>query len=153
MSAASGTAYCPVTGTDGDAAALEIASTSADQDSEITITRFVDGIPQIDEPRLLEAGRSSLIEIPPGQLRTPVTVDWRGAPVVAQYRLTDATERSVATCQTRPSDRWHLSGFDTNRGNTSTIFLFNPFESGRHRHAAVWDHGWASGLDHRLMSC
>ena len=127
--AASGTAYCPVTGADGDAAALEIASTSADQDSEITITRFVDGVPQIDEPRLLEAGRSSLIEIPTGQLRTPVTVDWRGAPVVAQYRLTDASERSVATCQTRPSDRWHLSGFDTNRGNTSTIFLFNPFES------------------------
>ncbi|MEE8602531.1 DUF5719 family protein [Euzebya tangerina] len=127
--ARSGTAYCPMTASEGDTAALEIASTSADEDSQITITRFIDGVPQIDEPRVLEAGRSSTLEIPADQLSTPVTVDWLGAPVLAQYRLTDDTEQAVATCQTRPSDRWYLSGFDTNRGNTSTINLFNPFES------------------------
>lgn len=123
----SGTAYCPVLGSEGDVVELEIASASATDDSLIVITRFVDGTPVSDEPRLLGAGQSAVLDIPADQLANPVAVEWRGAPVVAQYRRVVEGAEGVANCQPRPSDRWHLAGFDTNRGNTSTVYLFNPF--------------------------
>ncbi|MGI9015618.1 MAG: DUF5719 family protein [Euzebya sp.] len=125
--ATSGTAYCPIIATDTDTAQLEIASASLSQDSDIVITRFVDGEPVTGDTRLLEAGRSAVLDVPAEERAHPVSIDWRGGAVVAQYRLVDDTEQAVATCQTRPSDRWFLSGFDTNRGNTSTLHLFNPF--------------------------
>lgn len=125
--ATSGTAYCATLGLEGDAAQLEIASASATEDSQIVITRFVDGRSVSDEPRLLEAGESAVLDIPDDQLSVPIAVEWRDAPVVAQYRRVDGDQEAVANCETRPSDRWYLSGFDTNRGNTSSLYLFNPF--------------------------
>lgn len=123
----SGTAYCPVLGSQGDAVQLEIASASATEESQIVITRFVDGATVSDDPRLLEGGQSAVLDIPEDQLTNPIAIEWRGAPVVAQYRKVVDGQEGVANCQTQPSDRWYLTGLDTNRGNTSTVYLFNPF--------------------------
>jgi hypothetical protein len=122
-----GAAYCPVTAGPGDTATLEIASASADEDSEVVLTRYVDGQPVPDPPTTLPAGGSTVLELTAEQAASPVVIDWRGGPVIAQQRLADDAEVAVATCQTQPSDRWLLSGFDTTRGSTSTLYLFNPF--------------------------
>ncbi|WP_370327786.1 DUF5719 family protein [Euzebya sp.] len=127
--ATSGTAYCPAVAGEGDTAQLEIASASATEPSEITVTRYVDGQPISDAPRQLAAGTSEVLEIPDAQRAVPFAIEWRGGPVVAQHAIADDTERALATCATQPSDRWYLAGFDTNRGNTSTLHLFNPFGS------------------------
>ncbi|CAN5366571.1 hypothetical protein BH23ACT9_BH23ACT9_27090 [soil metagenome] len=125
--AEAGSAYCPVIAGEGDTAQLEIASASADTDAEVVITRYVQGQAVRDEPFGLEAGRSVVLELSADQAGSPAVVEWRGAPVVAQTRLSDGDEVAAATCQTQPADRWYLTGFDTTRGSTSTIYLFNPF--------------------------
>ncbi|HUG82939.1 MAG TPA: DUF5719 family protein [Euzebya sp.] len=133
-----GTAYCPVitTGQD-DTAQLEIASASTEEASEVLVTRFSEGQPRTDDPLEIEAGQSVVMDISVEQAGAPIAVSWRGGPVVVQYRLTPvaaaqggvgAGDQAVATCQTQPSDRWHLAGFDTTRGSRSTLYLFNPFE-------------------------
>lgn len=128
----SGAAYCPVVAGEGDTAALEVASASAEEDSEIVVSRYVDGNAVADDPQVLAAGTSTILDIPAEQQGSPVVVQWRGGPVIAQYRLSGDTgavgEQAVAQCQTQPSDRWYLAGFDTVRGSTSTLYLFNPFD-------------------------
>lgn len=135
--AQAGTAYCPVIAGEGDTAQLEIASASTEEDSEIRLTRFIDGQPVTEDPVVLAAGQSLVSEIPAEQAGAPVSVSWRGGPVVAQYRLSataapgdgpGAGDQAVATCQTEPSDRAYLAGLDTTRGSRSVLYLFNPFE-------------------------
>lgn len=126
--ATSGTAYCPVTAAEGDAASLLLVSAGA-QDSEVTIVRHVDGVALPEESRVLSASSAALVELTPEQALQPIAVSWRGGPVLAQYRLNGEGEAAVATCATQPSADWHLAGFDTSLGSTSRLHLFNPFES------------------------
>ncbi|WP_341250375.1 DUF5719 family protein [Euzebya pacifica] len=125
--ATTGTAYCPITAEEGGGAALVLSSAS-DIDSEVAITRYVDGAPVVEPPSLLQAGTSATLPIPAAQLGQPLTVSWRGGPMVASYQLTDGEEVAVSGCATSPASQWHLTGFDTSLGSESLLHLMNPFD-------------------------
>lgn len=124
--ATSGTAYCPVTAADGDGAVLQLAAVG-DADAEVVLTRWADGVGTAEEPQLLPAGTTVTLPVAAEQLGQPVTVDWRGGPVVAQYQLVDGDEVAAAPCATSAAREWHLAGFDTSLGSVSVLHLFNPF--------------------------
>ena len=125
--ATSGTAYCPVVASEGQGAGVVLASGS-DQPAEVVITRYDAGVPHPEPVRLLEAGTQATLPIPAEQLTQPITVDWRGGPVVAMYQQSDGTEVAAATCASEAATEWHLAGFDTSLGSVSLLHLFNPFQ-------------------------
>lgn len=125
--AMAGTAYCPVTAGEGDGAVLHVAAVG-DADAEVVVTRWADGVASPGDRQVLPAGTSASLPVPAEQLSQPVTVEWRGGPVVAEYRLDDGEELAVATCATHAATTWHLAGFDTSLGSVSLLHLFNPFE-------------------------
>lgn len=123
--AQAGAWYCPATAGEGESAVLSVAAVGSEA-SRVTVVRYPERQPVPDEPVNVSPGDEHTVILGPGEATTPVAVRWEGGPAVASYRI-EAGDTPGAPCEPGPSETWHLAGFDTAGGATSTLHLFNPF--------------------------
>lgn len=117
--------YCPVTTGDQEPAVVSVAAVG-DRPARVSVARYRDGRPTPDPPVAVVPGETLEVAPGPGGGPQPVAVRWQEGPAVATWR-TEGPQSAGAPCQAAPSATWHLAGFDTRLGATSTLHLFNPF--------------------------
>lgn len=123
--AAAGSWYCPVVAGEGETATLTVAAV-AEQPSAVVVERFGSGRAVADDVRTVQPGTATVVELQGADAAAPTTVRWTGGATVATWRV-NGDRTAAATCEPGPAQRWHVVGFDTNLGLTSTLHLFNPF--------------------------
>lgn len=127
----SGTWYCVPLVRKKEKASLTIAAVG-DKPSRISVVQVGDGEARSDpdDTRELEPGSTFEVDVPGADPPPALVVRWRGGPVTTSWQVTsDDGGRLGASCANGPSPRWLLSGASTVIGSTTTLHLFNPFES------------------------
>ena len=123
--AAAGSWYCPAVAGEGETARLTVAAVG-EQPSTVIVERYAKGRPVADATRTVEPGAPAVVDLSGDDATAPVAVRWTGGAAVASWRVNGQRPAS-APCEPGPAQRWHVVGFDTNRGLTSTLHVFNPF--------------------------
>jgi hypothetical protein len=115
--------YCPATAEGEESVVVEVA-TVGKRASRVTLDRYAGGTATSDPVRTVRPGAAAEIKVPRGG---PSVVRWEGGPVAVTWRATGRTQTVTAPCETTPSGRWYVAGFDTTLGSASALHLFNPF--------------------------
>lgn len=121
----SGWWYCPATAGEDESAVLAVAA-AGDEPTTVTVVRFPGGGRVVEDAVEVPPGAQHLRGLGPGEANHPVAVRWRGGPAVATWRVR-GDDDAAAPCESTPSPRWHLTGFDTTAQNQGLLHLFNPF--------------------------
>lgn len=125
--AAAGSWYCPSVAREGETARLTVAAVGA-QPSSVIVERYAKGRPVADDVRTVAPGTSAVVDLSGDDATAPIAVRWTGGAAVASWRV-NGDRPASAPCEPGPAQRWHVVGFDTNRGLTSTLHVFNPFSA------------------------
>lgn len=121
--APAGTWYCPATGDEDETAALTVAAVG-ETPADVTVVSYAAGGPAPGDPVEVAPGQPRDFDVDP---RHPVAVRWDGGPAAASWRVEADGQAAGAPCAAAASPTWHVAGFDTALGATSTLHLFNPF--------------------------
>lgn len=123
--ASSGTWYCPATSGPEEQATVSVAAVG-DEPSVVTVVRYADGATTDDAPVQVAPGDQLDVSLGPGEANRPVAVRWRQGPAAVAWRG-EGADPAAGPCEPAPAPRWYVTGFETNRGSTSRLHLFNPF--------------------------
>lgn len=121
----SGWWYCPATAGEDESALLAVAA-AGDEPTTVTVVRFPGTGRVVEDAVEVPPGAQHLRGLGPGEANQPVAVRWRGGPAVATWRVR-GNDDAAARCESTPSPRWHVTGFDTTAQNQGVLHLFNPF--------------------------
>ena len=123
--AQAGSWYCPAVAGDGERATLTIAAVG-EEAAQVVVGRYGQGRAVQDAPRTVAAGTAITVPLTDKDATAPSTVRWTGGPAVTTWRV-DGDRTASAPCESAPSERWMIAGFNSVRGSVPTLHLFNPF--------------------------
>lgn len=128
LRAGAGAAVCPAVGDGEEPARLLVAVAGSSGSAEFSLIHYRDGEAHAQPTQTLEASEPVQVDLDPEEASEPVAVRWRGDPVVAAWRV-GTRPAAAGTCEPHPSPVWHVPGFDTTLGSSSTLHLVNPYTS------------------------
>ncbi|MGH8910094.1 MAG: DUF5719 family protein [Egibacteraceae bacterium] len=121
-----GTWYCPVTAGQDEQALLTVAAVGREP-STVVLTRYEDRKAVEDPPVMVADGEALEVPLKGAEATQPIVVRWQGGPAVAHWSVSGAGDSAAAGCEPGPSQKWHVTGFDTTIGSKATLYLFNPY--------------------------
>lgn len=119
--------FCPHGGGEGWRAWLSLANPSQ-EDAEIVVTTYSEGVPPTEVRTTLSPGNESLVEVPAVRMATGSTVEFFGvAPSAGMVVARPEGGVAAEPCSARTGKRWYLAEGTSERGQQAWLVVLNPY--------------------------
>jgi uncharacterized protein DUF5719 len=123
----SGAWFCPHGGGDGWRAWIALANPTED-DVEVVVTTYSEGVPPTEARTSLLPGTESLVEVPAVRMASGSVVEFFGAaPSAGMIATRPEGGQAAEPCSPRSGKRWYLAEGTSERGQQAWLVVLNPY--------------------------